>query len=289
MRMHPLRWPGRTRCERTPQVLSEKDVTSGKEWLLANVLDRFRLRGKVAIVTGASRGIGRAYAAALAEAGAHVVLAARSAEDLRALARSLARGRRRALAVPTDVCQESDLDALVAKALAEFGRIDVLVNNVGTTARYPAEEFPLAEWDRVMDVNLRSIFLLCQKVARVMKAAGGGKIVNTASLCSEIGVPLTAAYSAAKGGLRQLTKVLAVEWAKFGINVNAIGPGYIRTEMTEPLFRNPRRYRRVLDRVAIRRWGTPEDLKGAVLFLASAASDYVTGQVLYVDGGWLAQ
>jgi NAD(P)-dependent dehydrogenase (short-subunit alcohol dehydrogenase family) len=256
---------------------------------LAGILDRFRVTGKVAIVTGASRGIGRAYAEALAEAGAHVILAARTSEDLAALARSLTKGRRRALAVTTDVSREADLDALVAKALAEFGRIDVLVNNVGTTARYPAEELPIAEWDRVMDVNLRSIFLLSRKVARVMKAQGGGKIINTASLCSEIAVPLTAAYSAAKGGLRQLTKVLAVEWARFGINVNAIGPGYIRTEMTEPLFRNPRRYRAVLDRVAIRRWGTPDDLKGAVLFLASSASDYVTGQVLYVDGGWLAQ
>jgi NAD(P)-dependent dehydrogenase (short-subunit alcohol dehydrogenase family) len=257
--------------------------------VLANVLDRFRLTDKVAIVTGASRGIGRAYAEALAEAGAHVLLAARTTGELEALARSLTRGRRRALAVATDVSREADLDALVARAVGEFGRIDILVNNVGTTARYPAEEFPIAEWDRVMDVNLRSIFLLSQKVAPVMKGQGGGKIINTASLCSEIGVPLTAAYSAAKGGLRQLTKVLAVEWARFGITVNAIGPGYIRTEMTEPLFRNAKRYRAVLDRVALGRWGTPDDLKGALLFLASSASDYVTGQVLYVDGGWLAQ
>jgi len=256
---------------------------------MAGVLDRFRLTGKVAVVTGASRGIGRGYAEALSEAGAHVVLAARSAEALAELARSLNRGERRALAVPTDVSREADLDALVETTLKEFGRIDVLINNVGITARHPAEEFPLDDWDRVMDVNLRSIFLLCQKVARVMKEQGGGKMVNTASLCSEIGVPLTAAYSAAKGGLKQLTKVLAVEWAKFGINVNAIGPGYIRTEMTEPLFRDPERCRLVLERVAIPRWGTPEDLQGAVVFLASSASDYVTGQVLYVDGGWLAK
>ena len=256
---------------------------------MAGVLNLFRLTGRVAIVTGASRGIGRGYAEALSDAGAHVVVAARSAEPLRALARRLTRGKRRALALPTDVSREADLDRLVRTTLSEFGRIDILVNNVGITARYPASEFPAAEWDRVLNVNLRSIFLLCQKVAPVMVEQGGGKIVNTASLCAEIGVPLTAAYSAAKGGLKQLTKVLAVEWGRFGINVNAIGPGYIRTEMTEPLFRNPRRYRGVLDRVAIPRWGTPEDLKGAVVFLASAASDYVTGQVLYVDGGWLAK
>lgn len=256
---------------------------------MAGVLHLFRLTGKVAVVTGASRGIGRGYAEALSEAGAHVVLAARSAEALEELARRLTRGKRRALPVPTDVSREADLDRLVGTTLAEFGRIDILVNNVGITARYPAEEFPAAEWDRVLNVNLRSIFLLCRKVAPVMKAQGGGKIINTASLCSEIGVPLTAAYSAAKGGLRQLTKVLAVEWAPYGINVNAIGPGYIRTEMTEPLFRNPHRYRTVLERTAVARWGTPEDLKGAVVFLASAASDYVTGQVLYVDGGWLAK
>lgn len=256
---------------------------------MARILDRFKLTGKVALVTGSSRGIGRGYAQALSEAGAHVVVAARSADQLEELARSLTKGRRRALAVPTDVSREADLDALVKRALEEFGRIDVLINNAGITARHPAEEFPVREWDRVMNVDLRSIFLLCQKVARVMKEQGGGKIINTVSLCSEIGVPLTAAYSAAKGGLKQLTKVLAVEWAKYGINVNAIGPGYIRTEMTEPLFRNPRRYQLVLDRVAIPRWGTPEDLQGAVVFLASSASDYVTGQVLYVDGGWLAK
>jgi len=256
---------------------------------MAGILDRFKLTDRVALVTGASRGIGRGYAEALAEAGAHVVLAARSADELKELAHRLTRGERRALAVPTDVSRETDLDALVEATLQEFGRVDILVNNVGITARYPAEEFPAEEWDRVMNVDLRSIFLLCQKVARVMKGQGGGKIINTASLCCEIGVPLTAAYSAAKGGLKQLTKVLAVEWAKYGINVNAIGPGYIRTEMTEPLFRNPRRYQLVLERVAIPRWGTPEDLKGAVVFLASSASDYVTGQVLYVDGGWLAK
>jgi len=256
---------------------------------LSGILNCFQLTGKVAVITGASRGIGRGYAEALSEAGAHVVLAARSADALTELARALTRGRKRALAVPTDVSREADLEALVEGALEEFGRIDILVNNVGITARHAAEAFPAEDWDRILEVNLKSIFLLSQKVARVMKEQGGGKIINTASLCCEIGVPLTAAYSAAKGGLKQLTKVLAVEWAGYGINVNAIGPGYIRTEMTEPLYQDPERHRLVLDRVAIPRWGTPDDLKGAVVFLASSASDYVTGQVLYVDGGWLAK
>lgn len=253
------------------------------------ILDDFRLDGKVAIVTGASRGLGRAMAEVLAEAGADVALAARSADALELVAAGIRALGRRALAVPTDVARDEDLERLVQSALDRFGRIDILVNNAGTTARHPAEEFPIEEFDRIMRVNVRSMFLLSQKVARVMIGQGGGKIINTASLQSEIAGRNIPAYTASKGAVRQLTRQLAVEWARYNINVNAIGPGYMRTEMTEPLYQDPERHRLVLERVAIKRWGEPGDIKGAVVFLASKASDYMTGQVLYVDGGWLAQ
>jgi NAD(P)-dependent dehydrogenase (short-subunit alcohol dehydrogenase family) len=254
------------------------------------ILDDFRLDGKTALVTGAGRGLGRAMAEALAEAGANVVLAARSADALESAATAFRHLGIRALAVPTDVTVDADLERLVGRTLEELGRIDVLVNNHGTTFRAPAHEYPLAEWDRVMNVNLRSVFQLTTRVAREMIAAGrGGKIISIASVLSEIGVPLVPPYTASKGAIRALTKAWAVEWAQYGINVNAIGPGYFRTEMTEPLYQNPERQAIVMNRVAIKRWGRPEDLKGAVVFLAAPASDYVTGQVLYVDGGWLAK
>lgn len=227
-------------------------------------------------------------ATALGEAGASVAVTARSADGLGRTKALIEAAGAKALAVPADVSVEGDLDALVETVLAEFGRIDILVNNVGTTARFPAEDFPLEEWERVMDVNVKSVFRLTQLVVRSMKKAGGGRIINTASLLSEIGVPLTAAYAASKGAVRQLTKAWAVEWAACNIRVNAIGPGYMRTEMTEALYRDEKRNETVMNRVAIKRWGAPEDVKGAVVYLASRASSYVTGQIIYVDGGWLA-
>jgi len=227
-------------------------------------------------------------ALALAEVGANVVVTARSADAIEETANQVRALGRKAIAVEADVTVEADLDRLVERALGEFGRIDVLVNNVGTTARHPAEEFPLDEWNKVMAVNVTSVFSLTNRVVQSMKRTGGGRIINTASLLSEIGVALIPPYAASKGAIRQLTKAWAVEWAKYNIRVNAIGPGYMRTEMTETLYHDPERYDRVMRRVAIKRWGTPEDMKGAVVFLASKASGYITGQVIYVDGGWLA-
>ena len=252
------------------------------------ILDDFRLDGKVSIITGASRGLGKAMAEALAEAGSNVVLAARSVDALDALASEFSTLGVEALPVGVDVTKEEDLDRLVSATLDKFGRIDVLVNNVGTQIRHPAEQFPIEDFDKVMDVNIRSIFLLTRKVANVMIKQGGGKIINTASLQSEIAGRNIPAYAASKGAIRQLTRALAVEWAKYNIHVNGIGPGYFRTEMTEPLYQDPERQEQVMSRVAIKRWGDPRDLKGIVVYLASKASDYVTGQIIYVDGGWLA-
>jgi len=252
------------------------------------ILDEFRLDGDTALVTGASRGLGRAMAAALAEAGADVAVTARSADALEHTARIIRQAGREALVFPADVEDHAALRSLVAAVRDRFGKIDILVNNAGTTARHRAEDFPLDQWRRVIDVNLTSVFYLTNLVVRSMKQTGGGRIINMASLLSEIGVPLVPPYTASKGAVRQLTKAWAVEWAKYDIRVNAIGPGYMRTEMTEPLYRDEKRHKIVMDRVAIKRWGTPEDLKGAVVFLASRASRYVTGHILYVDGGWLA-
>jgi NAD(P)-dependent dehydrogenase (short-subunit alcohol dehydrogenase family) len=252
------------------------------------VLDDFRLTGEVSIVTGASRGLGRAMAEALAEAGSDVVLAARDEETLETVARGIRSLRVKALVVPTNVENEQELDRLVERTVEQFGRIDILVNDAGATVRCPAMDFSIEDWDKVIAVNLRSVFLLSQKVARVMARQGGGRIINVASMTSEVGVPTIPAYAASKGGIRQLTKALAVEWAEHNIRVNAIGPGFFHTDMTEPLYRDPERHGKVINRVAIKRWGKPEDLKGAVVYLASKASEYVTGQILYVDGGYLA-
>jgi len=252
------------------------------------ILEDFRLEGDAALVTGASRGLGRAMAEALAEAGADVAVTARSAQALGDVAQAVRTRGRRSIAIAADVTAEEDLDRIVRETLGEFGKIDILVNNVGATARYPAEDFPLEEWDRVMAVDVRSVFSLTKRVVSSMKATGGGRIINTASLLSEIGVPLIPPYAASKGAIRQMTKAWAVEWAKYNIRVNAIGPGYMRTEMTEGLYQDRERYEKVMSRVAIKRWGTPGDVKGAVVYLASRASCYVTGQVIYIDGGWLA-
>jgi len=253
-----------------------------------NVCDLFSLDGDAAIVTGGGRGLGRAMALGLAEAGADVVVAGRTQETLDSARAEIEKLGRRALAVRTDVARMADLDNLVQAALETFGKIDVLVNNAGTTYRAPSEEYPEAEWDRVMDINVKSVFFLTQKVARVMIRQGGGRIINMASLLSAIGVPTVPAYQASKAGVALLTKELAVEWAPHNIRVNAIGPGYFLTDMTAPLKDHPVRGPKIMSRIPMQRWGAPDQLKGAVVFLASRASDYVTGQVIYVDGGWLA-
>lgn len=253
------------------------------------ILDKFCLDNKVSLITGSSRGIGKGIAMALAQAGSDLVISARNKEKLNRLRKEIVKStRRKVVCIQADMSKDQDIDKLVRKAAREFGKIDVLVNNAGTNIRGPSEDFSVKDWDRVMRINLRAVFLLSQKVAKIMIDKGGGKIINISSLTSEITRPGIAAYTTSKGGIRQLTKSLAVEWAKHNINMNAIGPGYIRTDLTKKIQNDKKLNAWVMSRVAIKRWGEPSDLMGIVVFLASEASSYITGQAIYVDGGWLA-
>lgn len=249
----------------------------------------FRLDGRVALVTGATAGLGGAMAEALASAGADVVCHGLSDPPAETMAAVRAHGRR-AAAVVGDLSDPSTAVRLADDAEAALGPVDVLVNNAGTIRRTPAAEHSDEEWDLVLAVNLSSPFRLAREVGRRLLARRArGKIVNVASLLSFQGGVFVPSYAAAKGGLAQLTKALANEWAPKGIQVNAIAPGYMRTDNTAALRADPARSRAILERIPAGRWGEPEDLAGAVVFLASPASDYVTGHVLVVDGGWLGR
>ncbi len=252
------------------------------------MLKKFDLAGKVALVTGASRGIGSELALAMAEAGADVALVARTAEALQTMASRIRELGRRALAVPADVAQVSALPAMVDRVVAEFGRIDILVNAAGVQVRKPALEVTEEDWDFVNSVNLKAVYFCSQAVARQMLKQGKGKIINIGSLNSTIGIANVSIYAAAKTGVLGVTRVLSREWSRQGINVNAIGPGYFRTEMTKRLYDDPKMHQWVVDRTPMGRWGELEDLKGTAVFLASDASDFVTGHLINVDGGWLS-
>ena len=253
------------------------------------ILERFRLDGKRAIVTGASRGLGRAIAVGFAEAGADLVLVARGEKGLQETARLIEDVGRKAGTFVFDLSNTEEIPALFERIQRKVGGADILANVAGTIYRAPAVDFPLEEWRRVLELNLTAMFVLSQQFARACIAADRpGKIINIASLLSEAARPSIPAYTASKGGVRQLTKALAVEWAPHRIYVNAIGPGYFETEMTKPLVEDESFSRWVRERTPLGRWGKPEELAGAALFLASSASDFLTGQVIYVDGGWLA-
>jgi 2-deoxy-D-gluconate 3-dehydrogenase len=256
------------------------------------ILDKFRLDDKVALVTGASAGLGAAIAVALAEAGAHVAAHGNSRTP-DATCELVARAGRRTLALRGDLADKGVPQQLFAGTLAEFGRLDILINNAGTIRRSPAVDYSEDDWQAVIEVNLSSVFRLSQLAGRHMigRAEGdrGGKIINIASLLSFQGGITVPAYAAAKGGVAQLTKALANEWAQHRINVNAIAPGYMRTDNTTALQRDETRNRQILERIPAARWGEPEDLTGAAVFLSSPASDYVHGHVLVVDGGWMGR
>jgi 2-deoxy-D-gluconate 3-dehydrogenase len=249
----------------------------------------FDLSGKTAIVTGASRGIGAAAAIALAEAGADIVACSRNQEALKLVVEDVRKLGRNAVQVMVDVSDRSQIQAAMQEALREFGKVDVLVNSAGTIIRKPSVEMTEEEWSQVIDLNLKGTFFFCQEVAREMIARNqGGKIINIASLWASLGVPNLIGYASSKGGVGSLTRSLAAEWAKYRINVNAVGPGYIRTELNLAVQNDANRSAYVISRIPLGRWGEPEDLKGAMVFLASKASDYVTGQIIWVDGGWTA-
>jgi 2-deoxy-D-gluconate 3-dehydrogenase len=252
------------------------------------ILDDFRLDGRVATITGANRGLGLGIAAALAQAGADVVSVQRS-DDAGAVRSAVEAAGRRFLAVTADVGAPDAATAALAATLDAFGRADILVNNAGVQRRSPAETFPAADWELVLNVNLNAVFRFAQCYGRHMLAHGGGKIVNIASLISLQGGYTIAAYAAAKHGVAGITQALCNEWAARGINVNAIAPGYMATEMNAALIADPARSTQIGARIPAGRWGDPGDLGGATVFLASRAADYIHGQMLAVDGGWLAR
>ena len=252
------------------------------------ILDAFRLDGRAALVTGASAGLGAAVATALAEAGADVACHGNSRSP-EATCEAVVRAGRRALAVVGDLSDKEVPRRLVEETLEEFGRLDILVNNAGIIRRSPSVDYSEEDWTAVIEVNLNAVFRLSQLAGRHMVERGSGKIVNVASLLSFQGGVTVPAYAASKGGVAQLTKALANEWASRGVNVNAIAPGYMRTDNTAALQQDETRNRQILERIPAARWGEPKDLAGAAVFLASPASDYVNGHVLVVDGGWMGR
>jgi 2-dehydro-3-deoxy-D-gluconate 5-dehydrogenase len=252
------------------------------------ILEKFSLKGKTALVTGSSRGLGAGIAMALAEAGANVAIHG-SRMIPEATQQMLSRAGANQFAVVGDVSDAAVCSLLIEQVVDHFGAIDILVNNAGTIRRAPAVEHSEEDWQAVIDTNLTSVFRLTKHAGKHMLAQGSGKIINIASLLTFQGGVFVPSYAAAKGGVGQLTKAFANEWAAKGINVNAIAPGYMATDNTAALRANPERSRQIMERIPAGRWGCPDDLAGAVVFLASSASDYVHGHVLAVDGGWLSR
>ena len=252
------------------------------------ILDDFNLAGKVAIVTGASRGLGRGMAAALAEAGADIAGVGHAGmSETAAVIQGLGRNF---LEIKADLVDSGVVSGIVDKTVARFGKIDILVNNAGIIRRSDAVDFSEKDWDDVMNINMKTLFFLSQAAARqFIKQGTGGKIINIASLLSFQGGIRVAAYTASKSAVMGVTRLLANEWAKHKININAIAPGYMATDNTAPLRADPERNKAILERIPAGRWGTPADLKGAVVFLASNAAGYVNGYTIAVDGGWLAR
>lgn len=248
----------------------------------------FDLGGRVAAVTGAGRGLGRVMALALAAAGADVLLASRTAPELERLAEEVRALGRRALPFPADVTDPDACEAMAEAAVERLGGLDVLVNNAGTNVRKPALELTPDEFEFVVATNLKGYFTCARAAGRHFTERGSGKVINVSSIMGSVALPNQAAYASSKGGVDQLTKVLALEWAAAGVQVNGIAPTYFETELTRPLYEDPERRAFITERTPAGRWGQPHELAGAVIFLASAASDFVTGQTLLVDGGWTA-
>ncbi len=252
------------------------------------ILDQFKLNGKVAIVTGARTGLGQGMACGLAEAGADIVAVdLNNLGDTQQMVEGLGRGF---LGVEANLADISNAEDIVTRTIATFGKVDILVNNAGIIRRCDAIDFTEKDWDEVMDINLKTVFFFSQAVTRqFIKQKTGGRIINIASMLSFQGGVRVPSYTASKSGVMGLTRLLACEWALHRINVNAIAPGYMATDNTAPLRADPKRSGEILDRIPAGRWGTPDDLKGIAVFLASEASSYLNGFTIAVDGGWLAR
>ena len=248
----------------------------------------FDLTGRVAIMTGAGRGLGRTMALGLAAAGADLALASRTASELESLVEEVQALGRRAIAVPTDVTSPDACEALVEAAITRLGRLDIMVNNAGTNVRKSALDITPDEYDFVIETNLKGYFNGARAAGRHFVAQGSGKVINISSILGSVALPNQAAYASSKGAIDQLTKVLAIEWATAGVQVNGLAPTYFETDLTRPLFEDPERRAFIEERTPVGRWGQPHELAGAVIFLASDASTFVTGQTLLVDGGWTA-
>ncbi|CFQ62383.1 2-deoxy-D-gluconate 3-dehydrogenase [Yersinia frederiksenii] len=252
------------------------------------ILDSFELKGKVALVTGCDTGLGQGMAIGLAEAGCDIV-GINIVEPLDTIEKVTALGRR-FLSLTADLSKIDGIPSLLERAVKEFGQIDILVNNAGIIRREDAINFSEKDWDDVMNVNIKTVFFMSQAVAKqFIKQGHGGKIINVASMLSYQGGIRVPSYTASKSAVMGVTRLLANEWAKHGINVNAVAPGYMATNNTQQLRKDEERSKEILDRIPAGRWGLPDDLKGPVVFLASKASDYISGYTIAVDGGWLAR
>ena len=253
------------------------------------VIEKFSLKGKSGIVTGGGSGIGKGIATGLVQAGAEIVIIGRRKERLEEAAQEIRRFGGPVIPVQADISKMGDIRGLVNRTVKEFGKIDFLVNNAGTIRRNPPEDYSEEDWDEVININLKGSFFLAQAVAREMiSRKRRGKIINISSIVAVGGARRIPAYAASKGGLMQLTKSMANDWAQYNILVNAIGPGWVNTELTEPLRQDEERFAGITNRIPLGRWAEPEDLAGVAIFLASDASDYITGQTIFVDGGWLS-
>jgi NAD(P)-dependent dehydrogenase (short-subunit alcohol dehydrogenase family) len=255
-----------------------------------SVLDRFRLDGKTALVTGGARGLGRTMAMALAEAGADIALAGRSRSSCQQAAEEIATATgRKVRAFEVDVTRLSDVERLAEEADRECGQIDILVNNAGINIRGPIQQLTEADWDAVVDTNLKGPFLCARAFGPRMVSRGWGRVINLGSVLGVIALPGRAPYASSKAGIINLTRVLALEWAGTGVTANAICPGAFATEMNRSLLEDPVKYKEFVAQIPFGRWGELEELTGAVVFFASDASSYVTGTPLFVDGGWIAR
>lgn len=261
--------------------------TFGRSHTMNDFLSRkFGLHGKVALVTGSSQGLGKGMALALAAAGADVIVNGRDASKLKPVVNQVAEHGVKAHAIAADLGDRSDVKHLVEQAIKWQGHLDILVNNAGIIRRHPAVEHSETDWDDVLNVNLHGVFIACRTAGKHMLERGSGKIINIASLLTFFGGFTVPGYAASKGAVGQLTKALSNEWAAKGVQVNAIAPGYMATDNTAALRADAGRTKEIISRIPAARWGEPSDLEGAVVFLASGASDYVSGHILAVDGGW---